>query len=412
MELHRRLWPRAIILVDMNAFFASVEQRDNPELRGKPIAVTNGAQGSCIITCSYEARSYGIKTGMRLKEAKKLCPFLIQAPTHPEKYVEVSTQIMEALHTITPDIEIFSIDEAFLDITHCQRLYASPTAAAERVKQIVTAVSGLPCSVGLSGDKTTAKYAAESKKPNGFTVILPWEAEQILAPVPVTALCGIGENIAKFLAQYDVTHCGDMKKIPISILGKRFGNLGRRMWLMCQGKDPEPIHATIAPAKSLGHGKVLPPKTKDIETLKIYFRHMAEKVAARLRRHNMYASQFFIGMRTQNWSWLGWKYKTPYETQTGTDIYAGCKLLLEQYPQPGTVAQVQVTALNPKAELHQLDLFEPQKTHHQKILDHAIDNINEKFGDFTIMPATLMQRTTMPNVIAPAWRPSGIRKTV
>ena len=118
-------WSRAIILVDMNSFFASVEQFDHPELRGRAIAVTNDKQGGCIITSSYEARSYGIKTGMRLQEAKKLCRNLIQIPARPERYVDVSRAIMDALATLTPDIEVFSIDEAFLDITHCQCIYTT-----------------------------------------------------------------------------------------------------------------------------------------------------------------------------------------------------------------------------------------------------------------------------------------------
>jgi DNA polymerase-4 len=119
-------WPRAISLIDMNAFFASVEQKDCPEWRGQPIGVTNGAQGTCIITCSYEARAYGVQTGMRLVEARQLCPHLIQAASRPHRYVEISTAIMEALTAITPEIEIFSIDEAFLDVTDCQQVHGPP----------------------------------------------------------------------------------------------------------------------------------------------------------------------------------------------------------------------------------------------------------------------------------------------
>src|SRR5262245_4120752 len=119
-------WKRAIILVDMNAFFASIEQRDRPELRGQPLAITNGQQGNCIITCSYEARAFGIYTGMRLNEAKKKCPHLIQIPAHPERYAVVSQKIMAALNDVTPDMEVFSIDEAFLDVTHCQTLWGTP----------------------------------------------------------------------------------------------------------------------------------------------------------------------------------------------------------------------------------------------------------------------------------------------
>lgn len=411
LESQKQKWDRAIILVDMNAFFASIEQLDFPKLRGKPIAVTNGELGTCIITCSYEARKFGIKTGMRLKEAKRLCPALIQAPSRPERYTEISMRIMEALEQVTPTIEIFSVDEAFLDVTHCQNIYSSPVEAARLTQKIISEVSNLPCSVGLSGDKTTAKYAAEVVKPNGFTVIPPWEAKETLANVPVTKLCGIGEGTANFLAQYGVIYCKDLANMPISIVAKRFGNLGRKMWLMCQGKDPDPVHTTVAPAKSLGHGKVLPPNTSDIETLKIYLRHMAEKVAARLRRNNMFASKFFIGMRSQYFGWLAVNHRTPSDTNSGKEIYLGCKKLLQLYPQSGNIIQVQITAEDPKADFQQLELLD-EDYEQRALLEATIDNINQKFGDFTIKPAILLGKTKMPNVIAPAWRPTGCRKSL
>lgn len=253
-------WHKAIILIDMNAFFASVEQLDHPELRGQPVAVTNGEQGTCIITSSYEARAYGIKTGMRLREGRERCPTLVQCPARPRRYAEVSTNIMEALQDVTPDIEIFSVDEAFLDVTHCQRLYGSPIGIAHRAKQAVYDASGLACSVGLSGDKTTAKYAAKLQKPDGFSVIPPWQARETLSRVPVTELCGIAHGIGSFLAKHGVYTCGDMANLPISILGKRFGNLGRRIWYMCLGADPEPLSTEVPDPKSMGHGKVIPPQ--------------------------------------------------------------------------------------------------------------------------------------------------------
>lgn len=405
-------WRRAIILVDMNCFFASIEQLDFPELRKKPVAVTNGSMGTCIITSSYEARKYGIHTGMRIKEAKKLCSNLIQAPSRPERYAEISTKIMEALKQVTPDIEIFSVDEAFLDVTKCSYLYKSPIEAAKLTQQIIHEVSGLPCSIGLSGDKTTAKYAAELVKPNGFTVIPPWETASRLANVRITELCGIGDNIAHFFAQYGVIYCKDMTKIPISIPAKRFGNIGRRMWLMCQGKDPEPVHLTVAPPKSIGHGKVLPPKTSDITTIKVNFLYMAEKVATRLRYNNMRADTFFIGMCSKVWGWLAFDHRLPNTTDDGKLIYAGCKKLFDDYPNPGFISQIQVTALNPISDHQQLSLFDTQESQKTELLNSTIDSINNKFGDFTIARASLLNRTKMPNVIAPAWRPEGVRKSI
>ena len=253
------IWPRAIALVDMNAFFASIEQHDHTEWRGRPVAITNGLQGTCVITCSYEARTYGIKTGMRLKQARQLCPELIQCPAHPQRYAAISTDIMNALQDITPDIEIFSVDEAFLDVTHCQRLLGTPPRIARLAKQKVFDASGILCSIGISGDKTTAKFAAKLNKPDGLTVIPPWEAEERLRDVPVTELCGIARGIGGFLAEHGVHTCGDVKKLPISVLARRFGNPGRRIWYMCQGQDPAGLQLDVPAPKSIGHGKVVPP---------------------------------------------------------------------------------------------------------------------------------------------------------
>lgn len=406
-----KYWSRAIILLDMNAFFASVEQRDNPNLRDKPVGITNGAQGTCLITASYEARAYGVKTGMRLKEALTLCPHLIAMPGRPRRYAEISETIMEALTSITPDIEIFSVDEAFLDITHCQRLWGNPETIGLMVKQKVEEVCGLPCSIGVSGDKTTAKYAAELIKPNGMVIIPPWEAKQHLINVPVNKLCGIGPGITKFLASYNVHTCGDMEKIPISILAKRFGNLGRRMWYMCQGMDPDPVVTTVAAPKSMGHGKIMPPNSRDRTLLLIYLRHMAEKIAARLRRHHLQAQHFFIGWRHYDKGWLGETCQLVRPGQDGQAIYElGCEILKKVW-HGEPVYQIQVTALDPQDENLQFELFENNEKNRQA-LNQAVDKINRKYGEFCIAPAFLLMRSTTPNVIAPAWKPFGTRETI
>ena len=186
-----RPWPRIIAMVDMNAFFASIEQHDDPNLAGKPVAVTNGLVGTCVITCSYEARARGVHTGMHIKAARRLCPGLIRRPARPQRYARISTHIMAALETITPVLEVFSVDEAFLDVTRCQQLWGSPWDIARLVKQRVRECCGLPCSVGVSSDKSTAKYAAKLHKPDGLTIIPPWEARQWLEQVPVMELCGV-----------------------------------------------------------------------------------------------------------------------------------------------------------------------------------------------------------------------------
>ncbi|VAW71870.1 DNA polymerase IV [hydrothermal vent metagenome] len=403
-------WSRAIILVDMNAFFASVEQYDCPELRGRPVAITNGAVGTCIITSSYEARAYGIKTGMRLKAARQLCPDLIQCPARPERYAEVSTNIMSALQSITPDIEVFSVDEAFLDVTRCQHLLGTPEHIGALTKNIVFEASGILCSIGISGDKTTAKYAAKLNKPDGLTVIPPWQAEQRLKEVPVTELCGIGKGIGKFLNDRGVYVCGDMAALNVNVIAKRFGQPGRRIWHMCQGKDPDDIITNIAAPKSIGHGKVVPPNTTDENTLRIYLLHMSEKVAARLRKHDMKAKHFFIGLLSSN-AWLGGKVKTATPTNDGQSIYQLCISVLKSQWNKEGIRQVQVTALNPQLSQHQFEMFE-QSNLLKEQCNKVMDTINNQYGEFTLAPARLLNRSTMPNVIAPAWKPFGHRKTI
>lgn len=404
-------WPRAIILMDMNAFFASVEQRDHPELRNKPIVITNGAQGSCIITSSYEARAYGIKTGMRLYEAKRLCPKLIQCPSNPKRYVAVSQAIMQELTTITPDIEVFSIDEAFLDVTHCQRLHGLPPKIGLMVKQKIWEVSQLPCSVGVSGDKTTAKYAANCYKPDGFMVIPPWEARKQLANVPVTELCGISHGIAGFLAQYGAHTCGDVTRLPISILAKRFGNFGRRIWTMCHGADLEPLQIEVKAPKSMGHGKILPPNTVDVELIEFYLLYMSEKLAERLRRHEMRAQYFFIGLRCQH-NWLGGQYLLSEMTHDVKLIYELAIQVMKKnwFGQP--VSQVQITALNPQHGEQQLTFWDTSEQEHRDKLNHAKDVVNQRFGEHTLVQAKILAAKKLTNVIAPAWKPKGHRQTI
>lgn len=403
-------WPRAILLVDMNAFFSSIEQRDHSEWRGQPVAITNGLQGSCIITCSYEARAYGIKTGMRLKQARQLCPGLIQCPAHPERYAATSAAIMGALQDITPDIEIFSVDEAFLDVTHCQRLLGTPPQIARLAKQKVFESSGILCSVGISGDKTTAKFAAKLDKPDGLTIIPPWEAAERLRDVPVTELCGIAEGVGRFLAEHGVHTCGEVKKLPISILARRFGNPGRRIWYMCQGQDPAALQQDVPAPKSIGHGKVVPPNTRDSGVLLTYLMHMSEKVGARLRRHHLQARTFSIGLRTAE-GWTGGKLQCIFPTSDGREIMALCRSVIDEIWQGQGVHQVQVTALDPVDSGCQLELFAPLDDARDEV-NAVMDAVNRRYGELVLAPARLLNRSSMPNVIAPAWKPFGHRQTI
>ncbi len=414
MSLPITPWSRAIIFVDMDAFFASIEQLDDPDLRGRPVGITNGKQGTCLITSSYEARAFGIHTGMRLKQARELCPDLIQIAARPQRYAEISTRIMQALQDISPDVEVFSVDEAFIDVTHCQRYWKrGPEYIAQQARQLVHDVSGVNCTVGVSGDKTTAKFAAKQVKPDGFKIIPPWQAAAALHDAPVTALCGIGRGIGAFLEKYGVRKCGDMEKLPISVLAQRFGDPGRRIWYMCQGLDPAAVETRIAAPKSMGHGKVMPPNTRDETIIRTYLMHMSEKLGTRLRRHNMEAQHFSISLRI-NHGWLGEKFITAMPVNDSHAIFDLCDQLITHHWQGEGVHGVQVTALDPKPVRQQLELFDidPGEESKQQRVNRVMDAINTRYGEFALAPAQLLNRSSMPNVIAPAWKPYGHRQFI
>ncbi|MEL0257423.1 MAG: DNA polymerase IV, partial [Gammaproteobacteria bacterium] len=255
--------PKIYLHVDMNAFFASIEQRDFPELAGKPIAVTNGIKGSCVITSSYEARAFGVKTGMRFYEAKKICSHLIQRPSRPNVYTAVSTNIMNILKNVTPDIQVYSVDEAFLELTNCMRIYKNIDTIIYHVKDLIYSSENLKCSIGVSYSKSLAKFASKVNKPDGITFINKNNRDQYLSNADVDKLCGVSKGITRFLNEHGVYKCSDMKKIPISILSNRFGNIGKKIWLMANGEDFEGLTLDPMYPKSLGHGKVVMPNTKD-----------------------------------------------------------------------------------------------------------------------------------------------------
>lgn len=404
-------WPRAIVFVDMDAFFASIEQLDEPSLRQRPVAVTNGMRGTCIITCSYEARARGIYTGMRINEAQQLCPQIIQRPARPQRYAQLATRMSDALRDeISPDLEIFSVDEAFLDVSHCQKLLGSPESIAAQTKAVINTAIDLPCTVGVAGDKTTAKFIAKEHKPDGLGILPPWQARQRLHDVPVSRLCGIGEGISRFLAARGVYTCGDMERLPIGIMGKRFGYPGRRIWLMCQGLDPDPVHTSIAAPKSMGHGKVMPPDTVNSDVIRMYLLHMSEKLASRLRHHVLQAKTFSIRLLTRQ-GWLGDTYRTAMPTTDGAVIDALARQMMDEYWRGEGVLQVHITALDPYPADGQLEMFDEE--HKQRdVVNKTVDTINQRYGELALAPARLLKRSDMPNVISPAWKPRGPRQTI
>ena len=401
---------RIFIHVDMNAFFASIEQRDFPELLGMPVAVTNGNHGSCIITSSYEARAFGIKTGMRLRDGKKICPHLIQRPSRPHIYANISANIMDILKTITPDIQIYSVDEAFLEVTNCMRIYKDINTIVYKIKDLIYSSENLKCSIGVSYSKSLAKFASKFNKPDGITFITRKNYHQYLDSAPINKLWGVSKGITRFLNIHGVYKCSDMKKIPISILSNRFGNIGRKIWLMANGSDFEGLTLDPVHPKSLGHGKVLMPNTKDRYLIKKTFLRMSVKLSRRLRNSGYESNKFLVNIKIKA-GWVQKKIKLEHPTCDQFVIYSLCELYLGMFDKNVGIYQIQVTAINPTQKDIQTDLFGSQTV--QDNYMSVVDSINQRFGQDIIRPARLKSDISdSPDVIAPAWRPKGYRKSV
>jgi DNA polymerase IV len=392
-------WKRAIIHVDMDAFFAFVEQRDHQDWRGKPVVVTNGSYGGTIITSSYEARHFGIKTGMRLFEAQKLCADLIHAPSRPHVYAKCSRQIMRILSDFTPEIEVFSVDEAFLDVTRVQKLWGSAYRCADLLQKRIFDETDLTCSVGLSADKTSAKLASKAHKPSGLTVIEPESVRDWLAPLPVNVLCGIGKGIAKYLRENGVSNCGDVIKLPVSVLASRFGNPGRRLWLMCQGADPSKVDSSFVAAKSMGHSKILPPNCADEHAIRLVFSHLCEKLCARMRKHNYVSSKFWLGVKTKSWGWVGEVVKPAAASADTKWLLARAGEVLANHSPLGVVLQLQVRAMNTNYS-QQLDLTTQIDS---REVDKLRDDINNRYGVRSIQSGSLLDLDDLTQVISPSW---------
>ena len=347
---------------------------------------------------------------MKFIDAKKKCPGLLRCASNPHKYTKVSSSIMKILYNISPDIEIFSIDEDFLDLTRCKKIYSSPLDAAYLIKDKLFRLINLPCSIGLSTNKSNAKFAAKMKKPDGITVISPNESEDILSTYSVKDLCGVSNGIQSFLNYHGVFTCGDMKNIPISILGDRFGNIGRKIWLMAQGKDFDGLKMHINLPKSLGHGKVTIPNLRNEYDIKKILHHMSEKVARRMREHGYESNIFLIGVRKKH-NWVIKKYQTMYYTNYGHDIFKLCLKLIDYNLINSGIYQVQITATNPRPINIQNDLF-LENSPNKSCLGYTIDAVNKKFGSLVLQPARLLKKLDSPDVISPSWRPSGYKRSV
>lgn len=398
---------RIILHVDMNAFFASVEQKANPNLRGKPIAVCGDPKGRTVVaTASYEARKFGVKTGMTIYEAKKLCPEIILVECDPDKYVNAATKLFDIYIEFTPQVEIFSIDEAFLDISVTERLWGPPIEVAKKIKQRIKEELELPCSIGIAPNKLLAKLASEKEKPNGLTVITKDKVAEILEDTPISELCGIGRKMTKHLNQLRIKTCGELGRYSSEILQKKFGVVGRHLHYMGLGEDDTPVkyYYEKEPVKSMGHSLTLPKDAYDKEVVKKYLLQLSEKVGRRLRRDGYLGRTVTLVLRYADYETAAKQFTQSKFTDDGRLIYKlACDILDDLFIVHRGVRLVGVSLSNLTQQIKQLNILNEDNKGEDLI--HALDQINDKFGEFTVTYAKLLEPVKETTVISPAWRP-------
>lgn len=405
---------RLIMHVDMNAFFASVEQQNKPELRGKPIAVIGSAKRTVITTSSYEARAFGVKTGMNTWEARQKCPHIIFVVGDNRKYTWTSSQIIKLLHQFTPLVEVFSIDEAFLDVTGSMSLFGSAERIAHLMKAEIKHHFGITCSIGIAPNKLLAKLASDMQKPDGLTIIRPEEISRVLDRVPAKDLCGVGNKTARQLTLYGISTCGDLGRFPVDILKKRFGIIGEQLSRMGRGMDDSPVIPSddAEEVKSVGHSMTL---EKDIEArqdILKFLLQLSEMVGRRARRYNVWGKTITLSIRYADFdTWVGKQETLRNYINQSEDIYKAAVAILDSLVLMQPVRLLGVRLSNLRYESNQLPLFPEERKKAQLV--NAMDEVNDKFGNFSITFGSLLDgekaKDKGSHVISPAWRPDGIR---
>lgn len=277
---------RWIMHMDMDAFFASVEQLDDPSLRGRPVVVGGDRRG-VVSTCSYEARRYGIHSAMPISEAKRRCPFAVYVRPRMRRYAEMSALVRETLADFSPRVEMASVDEAYLDATGLERLFGPVDEMGRRLKAAIREVTGgLTCSVGIAPVKFLAKIASEQRKPDGLFMLAPDMVPAFLSSLPVTAVPGVGRHFSEELSRIGVKVCADVSRYGEDFWQRRYGKAGVVLWARAHGVDPREV-MPWSPPKSESAEVTLDEDTRDKELLRTWILRHAERVGASLRRQHL-----------------------------------------------------------------------------------------------------------------------------
>ena len=369
---------RTILHVDLDAFFAAVEQRDRPELRGRPVIVGGDPRGRGVVSAaSYEARRFGVHSAMSLREAVRRCPDGVFLPVDGRRYQQASRDVMTVLRRFTPQVEPISIDEAFLDVTGSIPLFGDGPAIAAAIKRAVHKEVGLTASVGVASTKLVAKTASDLRKPDGLVVVVPGDEATFLAPLPIGRLWGVGEKTAIALAEYGVRTIGDLAALPPDVVVRRFGKHGASLVERARGIDVDPVHEGD-PAKSVGHEHTFDVDTSDPEVIERTLLAMADGVSGRLRSAGVRASTIAVKIRDASFRTITRQRTLPEPTDLTEPIFRAAVELARPEVRGIRVRLLGVTASN-LGEREQLGLFASEDPRRRAAIE-AADRLRRRYG--------------------------------
>jgi len=389
---------RVIIHMDMDAFYAAVEQRDHPELRGRPVIVGGTSNRGVVSTASYEARKFGVHSAMPRFQAEQKCPHGVFLPVRMARYKAVSRQVMEVLDAFSPQVEQVSIDEAYLDLTGTERYEGSPNRAAQELKRRILELTALTCSVGIAPNRFLAKIASDMDKPDGLTHIRPEDVESILRHLPIRKVPGIGPKGGARLEALGVRYLSDIRRIPQKVLQVRFGNRSRRLLELAKGQDETPV-APPGQAKSISSEETLPRDTADRQVLENELLIQAERVGERVRAKGLQGWTVTLKMRRSDYVWITRSITLKTPTSSTRTLYEHGVELLKKVLNGSAcyrLVGIGISGLVPKRHLpEQMPLFSAETTMEKgswEAAEQAMDTIRKRFGRQAITRARFVEK--------------------
>lgn len=374
---------RTIMHFDMDAFFAAVEQRDHPALRGKPVLIGHDGPRGVVSTASYEARRFGCHSAQPMAIAKRRCPQAIVLPVRGQRYREVSRQVFDIAEGLSPLVEPLSLDEAFVDLTGTDRLHGDPMQVAQRFKQQVLQQTQLTVSVGLAENKFLAKLASDMDKPDGLTVIAPGQAMQTLDPLAIGKLWGVGPKTEQKLRRLGIRTVADIREQPAGLLQRQLGReLAEHLTHLAHGQDARPV-VPDHQAKSISQEHTFGQDMADREQLRSLLLSQTEHVARRLRRHALFAKTVTVKIRFGEFQTITRSTSLPMHTQATQTLWEQTSALFDRWADqafaPVRLLGMGAGQLTSQPQT-QGDLFAQTDDEKQRRLDAAADAIEKRFG--------------------------------